>query len=365
MSVKNLKENISKMKKFAVFSGFLGAGKTTTQMALTKYHTDHHGKAAMISNDLGHSVDLADCRLAKLCGCNASEITDNCICFVNEQLADRLRSLYDDGCELVISDIPGFGVGALEHVYYGLTEKYPGEFLLAPFTAITEPCIVETLMNGKGSDLRYIYDAQLTEADLIVMNKCDLINDEQRKAYEEWLRKRYPLAQVISISAVTGEGLEKLSKALTEGNASMRIPDLSHLKDDLSSAMDRMSEFYMQYHASVCCNDFDGNEYLREMAEAVCKDIMALGEEIPHLKLLAWAPEGDYGKADLLGTGRPVEMTHRFEHRCTDLAVIINGTAACPTDKLEKIVTDSVKRVSDEYQLELMIFKTECMGMCD
>ena len=27
------------MKKFAVFSGFLGSGKTTTMMALTKYHT--------------------------------------------------------------------------------------------------------------------------------------------------------------------------------------------------------------------------------------------------------------------------------------------------------------------------------------
>ena len=27
------------MKKFAVFSGFLGSGKTTTMMALTRYYT--------------------------------------------------------------------------------------------------------------------------------------------------------------------------------------------------------------------------------------------------------------------------------------------------------------------------------------
>ena len=48
------------MKKFAVFSGFLGSGKTTTMMALTDYYTAHHGRAAMISNDLGHGVTLAD-----------------------------------------------------------------------------------------------------------------------------------------------------------------------------------------------------------------------------------------------------------------------------------------------------------------
>lgn len=29
------------MRKFAVFSGFLGSGKTTAMMALTKYHTAH------------------------------------------------------------------------------------------------------------------------------------------------------------------------------------------------------------------------------------------------------------------------------------------------------------------------------------
>ena len=108
------------MKKFAVFSGFLGSGKTTTMMALTKYHTENYGKAAMISNDLG-GQGLADNRLAQLGGYNASELTGTCICYQTENLVDRLDQLFDrDGCQLVISDIPGFGVGALEHVYHTL-----------------------------------------------------------------------------------------------------------------------------------------------------------------------------------------------------------------------------------------------------
>ena len=120
------------MKKFAVFSGFLGSGKTTTMMALTQFYSAKHGKAAMISNDLGHGVNLADNRLAQLCGCRASEITDDCICYVNEQLADRLNSYYDEGCELVISDIPGFGVGALDHVYHGRAKSFPGSLSSRP-----------------------------------------------------------------------------------------------------------------------------------------------------------------------------------------------------------------------------------------
>ena len=351
------------MKKFAVFSGFLGSGKTTTMMALVRYFTEKHGKAAMISNDLGHGVNLADNRLAQLSGVNASEITDNCICYVNELLAQRLDGYYDEGCVLVVSDIPGFGVGALEHVYHGLTEKYPGKFALAPFTVLVEPRTVDKLRSGTEGDLHYLYDTQLKEADLIVLNKCDLLTPEGRQADIAWLREHYPLAETVAISALTGEGLEELSQALLMGEASMRRPDIGYGGKEFRAAMGKMSEFYLQYHAVVCCDDFDGNAYLLEMAEKVKADIAASGAEIPHLKLLAWEPEGDYGKVDLIGTDRPIEVTRRFERRCKDIAVLLNASGESSADQLEKIVTAAAESVSEKYGLELMIFKSESMGM--
>lgn len=351
------------MKKFAVFSGFLGSGKTTTMMALTRYYTARHAKAAMISNDLGHGVNLADHRFAELSGCNASEITDDCICYVNEQLAERLNGYYDDGCELVVSDIPGFGVGALEHVYHGLTEKFPGQFELAPFTVLVEPRTVELLRSGRGGDQEYLYHTQLVEADLIVLNKCDLIDAAQQKADLAWLSEHYPLAKVIAISARKGEGLEELSRALTEGQASMRRPDIGYGGEAFRHAMSRISEFYLQYHATVCCNDFDGNAYLREIAALVQNEVRAAGYLIPHLKLLAWEPEGDFGRVDLIGTDRDIEVAHRFERPCTGIAVLLNASAACPADLLEQIAMNAVHTVSDRFQLELLVFKKEGIPM--
>ena len=351
------------MKKFAVFSGFLGSGKTTTMMALTDYYTAHHGRAAMISNDLGHGVTLADHRYARLCGCNASEMTDECICYQNENLADRLRSYYDDGCELVISDIPGFGVGALEHVYHGLTEKYPGEFDLAPFTVLVEPRTVAILRDGTGGDLEYLYDTQLVEADLIVLNKCDLMDENRREEDVRWLRGRYPEAEVLCISALRAEGLEELSQALARGKASMRRPEIGYGGEAFRAAMGRISEFYLQFRAVVCCNDFDGNAWLSEMAGALKTEIEKAGYEVPHFKLLAWEPEGDFGKVDLLGKEREIEVNHRFARPCTDLAAVLNASAVCPAGTLEQVAMDTVRTVSDRYQLELTVFKKECFGM--
>ncbi len=351
------------MRKFVVFSGFLGSGKTTTMMALTKYYTDHYGKAAMISNDLSECNDLADNRFAQLSGCNASEITCECICFCHDVLTERLNAYYDDGFELVVSDIPGFGVGALEHVYHELADEYPNQYELGPFTVLIEPEKAELLLSARSGDMVHILDAQLKEADLIVLNKCDLIEKDEAESLRCRLASMYPGTEVIAISAANAEGLEEISRALRNGTASMRHPAIDYDDESLQKEMGSLSEYYIQYHAVVCCNDFNGTTYLKELALTVQKDIRDCCCEIPHLKLLAWEQEGDYGKVDLLGTDRPIEITRNFEHPCTEIAVILNASAACPDAKLDEIITNAVNEVSERFQLETMIFRKECFGM--
>ncbi len=351
------------MKKFAVFSGFLGSGKTTCMIALARYYTAHYAKAAIISNDIGDGVTLADYRYAALSGCNASEITDECICFCNELLAERLNAYFDDGCELVISDIPGFGVGSLEHVYFGLTEKFPGKFELAPFTVLTESENIALLRTDPDSDRAVICHNQLLEAELILLNKCDLLDPETLESDLRWLREHYPRAEALAISALRGDGIGKLSLSLRERHASLYHPDIDYDADPLQNALSRLSEYYLQYHAAVCCNDFDGTAYLKDMAVRIQTAVRAGGHDIPHMKLLAWGPEGDFGKVDILGVGRPVEINRSFEHPCTKLAVILNCSAACPFKELDNIVADAVRSESDAYQLELLIFKKDCFGL--
>lgn len=351
------------MKKFSVFSGFLGSGKTTLMMALTQYHTARYGKAAMISNDLGEGVTLADHKLAQLGGCNTSQITDECICFCRDVLTERLAARFAEGCELVVSDIPGFGVGAQEHVYHGLAEAYPGACELAPFTVLVEPRNLALLRGGQAGDMGFILDAQLREADLIVLSKCELLDAREREEALSWLAGRYPWAERLPVSAKSGEGLDALCRALREGQASMRRPEIDYDADDLQNAMGSLSEYYLQYRALVCCDDFDGDAYLTELAEAIRRAVREAGGEVPHCKLLAWGPEGDYGKADLLGTDRPIELAHRFTRPCTDLGVLLNASAVCPDETLNRLVGEAVAAVSERYRLELTVFKKDHFGL--
>ncbi len=332
-------------------------------MALTRVYSQRYGKAAMISNDLGAGVVLADHKLAQLNGCSASQITDECICFCLDVLTERLNACFGQGFELVLSDIPGFGVGALEHVYHGLTEAGPRPFDLAPFTVLIEPRNVELLRAGRAGDPGHILDAQLKEADLIVLNKCDLLDPSRQAADLAWLRERCPQAEVLAISAKSGAGLDALADALREASASLRHPEIDYDADDLQNAMGSLSEYYLQYRALVCCDDFDGTAYLMDLAEEIRRGVRETDCEVPHLKLLAWGPEGDYGKVDLLGVDRPVEQPHAFAQPCTDLAVLLNASAVCPDETLDRLMGQAVQAVSDRYQLDLTIFKKDHFGL--
>ena len=350
------------MKKFGVFSGFLGSGKTTTLMALTRWCNAHQVPAAMISNDLGRQ-SLADNKLAKLAGCNASELTGSCICYMTQTLVERLDGLFREGCQLVLSDIPGFGVGALDHVYHTLETDYPGRYVLAPFTVLVEPQTLALLQKGTDGDVCYIFHAQLLEADLIVLNKQDLLTPEQCRLALAWLRRAYPQAQVLAISAQTGAGIPELCQALLDGTASLRKPELGYGGEAFCQAMGQFSEVYLQYYASVCCNSFDGNAYLHALAQTIAEKLREGGWDIPHLKLLAWEPEGDYAKVDLLGVHRPPEQSKAFPRPCTELAVMLNGSALCPSHTLDAIVTQAVAQVSPEFDLSCIPFQKECFGM--
>ena len=136
------------------------------------------------------------------------------------------------------------------------------------------------------------------------------------------------------------------------------------MKTDSQVSLDlNTGEYYDMIFTCDWYNDFDGNAYLMDMAEAVQTGVREAGHEIPHLKLLAWEPEGDFGKVDLLGVERPIAVTRRFSKPCTDLAVVLNANAACPAAVLDEVIRAAVEEASQLYQLELSLFKKECFNL--
>lgn len=365
------------MRRFMVVSGFLGSGKTTTMMALTEYLNYTGRKTVMISNDLGRK-GLADHHYSKAAGLPSEEISGECICFVTEDLVDRLRRLYNDGgCQMVMSDIPGFGVGALEHVYCKLRDLYPGEFELAPFTVITEGASLSILLDDTlaGSSLiqdsalpeemKYLLRSQLLEGDLIVLNKTDLYTEGEKAIYLDLLKSICPETPVMEISAETGKGIPELAEYMLTHGTEFPEQDFGVTEEEFESAFGKLSMYNCQYYAEVCCNDFDANEYLADLAAEIKEKLRIKGFDAPHLKLFARSEDGDYSKVDLLGVDRDVIITHAMSKRCTDIPVVLSTTSAADSEYLTKVIDRAILDVSGRHNLQIVIYYKECFGLND
>lgn len=358
------------MKKFMVVSGFLGAGKTTTMIALSKEINSRGQKSSIIANDLG-AKNLVDTKFSKSRGCDITELTGECICYQTENLVDRLRRLLDyEKNDFVMSDIPGCGVGALDHVYFKLNAEYHGEFDLAPFTVVADPERLRTIMPEQADinlpqEMNYLFRSQLMEADVILLNKIDLLTEEQVASYMDFLKEFCPEAAVFAISAKENTGIGPAADYIMTHGARLKPIDIGYGGPEFVNAEQKLSWYNRQVYVRHCCATFDGNAFVADLIDSIREKLKASHRNVPHLKVYAEAEDGTACKASLIGVDYEIQMDSRLTDEWPDLPVIINARAACESQLLSEIMDEALNEVQAKYNLSSIIFFTECFGMMD
>lgn len=352
-----------------VVSGFLGAGKTTTMISLAEYMNEHHGETALIANDLG--ANLVDTNLTQTSGCTVVEIASGCICYQMDNTVDQIRRLRDkDGAVFVMSDIPGCGVGALDHVYHRLAQENADEFILAPFTVIVDPERLRMIMPEQADinlpeELVYLLKLQLEEADLVVLNKCDLLSQEDIDRYTDFLRSACPDIPIIVISAREKTNIDVLAEFITSHESALKNFSVRH-NQEFADAEAKLTWYNRRIYLKT--NDgskIDCNAVIEDMIESIRMGLIERKRNVPHLKTFATSGNGDFNKASLIGVDYDIEYEQKLLRPHKNLRMIINARAVCESRPLARLMDDALDEVCDKYDLDCQVFFTECFGMAD
>ncbi|MGI6033840.1 MAG: GTP-binding protein [Coriobacteriales bacterium] len=355
--------------RFMVMSGFLGAGKTTTMIALGEHMDKAYGKVGIIANDLG--ANLVDTNLTQTSGCTVEEIASGCICYQMDNTIDKIRRLRDrDGASFVMSDIPGLGVGALDHVYHRLADEESDWVTLAPFTVIVDPERLRMLLPEKADihlpeELVYLMQLQLEEADLVVLNKIDLLSDEEIERDVSFLKQACPEIPVMAISAKERTGIPELAEYLTTHVSALK--NFSVRDDERFQEAEKTLTWYNRrmFFKQLDDEKLDCNAVIDDLIEEIRMGLIERKRNVPHLKTFATAGQGDFNKCSLLGVDYDIEHTQLFLRKHKKMSMIINARATCESRPLARIVDDAVDVVCDKYNLDCQVFFTECFGMGD
>ena len=238
------------MTKIDIYSGFLGAGKTTLikKMISEGYKGE---KLVLIENEFGEiGIDGGFLQEA---GINITEMNSGCICC--SLVGDFGRAL-----EQVINEyhpdriiIEPSGVGKLSDVI-GAVEKVTCEdVVLGSTVAVVDANKVKIYMKNFGE----FYNNQVETASCIVMSRTDSVPQKKLDAAVEMLREHNPNATVVTTpwGELTGDQL----KEAMEGGAT-----IAKIIAELKTAQHHHHHHDHDEHCTCGCHDHDHDHHHHE-----------------------------------------------------------------------------------------------------
>ena len=335
------------MLRLIPLGGFLGAGKTTTMLALAHRLTRSGRRVAVIANDQGDDLidaGLADRarRLGELAG--VAEITGGCFCCRFDDLATVIAGLRTEiEPDVVIAEAVGSCTDLQSTVVRPLRAGGT-ELSVAPLTVLLEPArYAEFTDEWSGrqpeSDLGYLLRHQLDEADVIAINKIDTIRVSERAALVTGLATAFPTARIVTYSARTGAGMTDLLGAISTDVAEPRrgfAVDYDRYAAAEAALAWTNQTFELRAATAFRTGDW-ARALLGEFGRAAADD----GAVIGHVKVLVAGRTGA-SKASLLRAGGSPSLDLADPVPTKIARVILNARVQAPVDALGGMIDRAV-----------------------
>ena len=210
------------MTKIDIFSGFLGAGKTTLIKKLIKEGYKNE-QLVLIENEFGE-IGI-DGGFLKEAGIQINEMNSGCICCslvgdFREALTKVLDEFHPD--RIIIEPS---GVGKLSDVINAVRTVASDEVQLNSFITVADASKCRVYMKNFGE----FYNNQIENASTIILSRTQNMSDEKLAKALELLREHNSKAAIVTTpwDDITGEQI----LSATEGKALLTVDDV-HFEDE-------------------------------------------------------------------------------------------------------------------------------------
>jgi hypothetical protein len=321
-------------------SGSLGAGKTTAMAAAAREILARGYRVGLVTNDQGQ--DLVDTAYLRSLGLPTLEVAGGCFCCRFDDLVDRADRLISEiGVDVLLAEAVGSCTDIAATVYRPLRRYFRDRFDLAPLTVLVEPHRLQEIEGAAFPDeVAYILDRQLAEADLVVLNKVDLVEPGRRRDLERGLRDRLGGASVLGMSASTGLGVGVWVDRLLGGG------DAGELDLDVDYAAYARGEAALAWLNATLDVSPTAPAGPRELGHSLLTGLNegARRRNVPlaHVKVLVATAQGSVQIAVTSTGAQPRWSSEVSLGPAADLSAIVNARAGTDPDTLAAILREAV-----------------------
>jgi G3E family GTPase len=331
--------------------GFLGAGKTTLLLQAAEYLAAQGLRVGLVTNDQGE--DLVDTALVHQHRLPVEEVAGGCFCCRFPDLLVAIRRLRTEiQPDVILAEPVGSCTDLIATVVRPIQQQHGDEFEIAPVTILLDP---QRDLGHFPSTVTYLYRQQLSEAEIIALNKCDLLAEEDIREKIEVLQRVYPGAEVVALSARTGSGLKAwLQQSLTNLSEASQALDIDYAIYAEAEASLGWLNAKLHLKSTKGNSALSPERWITSTLEGLQRAFVEQRMSIAHVKLHLDAPGTCY-KVSLTQMNAPVVWDLRRGDREVDQAEVIlnarvNAIPAALRATIEQVVSDVCRHAQTHFE---------------
>ncbi|MEI8216582.1 MAG: GTP-binding protein [Eubacteriales bacterium] len=339
--------------------GFLGAGKTTLLYETAKKYALQGKKVGLISND--QAAGLVDTAYLERTGSVVSEVNGSCFCCNFSGLTDAIEHIKShEQIDMIIAEPVGSCTDLSATLIQPLKDHFHENIIVAPLSVLIDPKRLKSILNGGTSGLHpsaaYIIRKQLEEADIIAINKADLLDDSEADRLKMKAELEWPDATVFLLSAKNGSGLDDwLHRVIEDDRAGARILKINYdVYAEGEAVLGWLNRTSMLESGNADWNDF-ADDLMHSLALRFDTEKAAVG----HVKLFI-EKENDFLIGNMTGGEETISRRGSVKNGGT-VKLTLNARVQMTPDKLDHIVNEEICRICGD-EIHELLQETKCLS---
>lgn len=365
------------LSKLIIIGGFLGTGKTTTILSLAKKLVNTGKKVGIVTNDQGSN--LVDTNFLSSNGLEVLAVEGSCFCCNFNEFAEKVAELQKKSdIDVILCEPVGSCTDLIATIFRPLTANmgyilsdFTENFSLAPLIVVAEPKRIKRYMkdnnSNNSSEINYLFQKQLEEANIIAVNKCDMYDESDIAEVKKYLTEKFRGVQVLEISAKDNINTDILLEyALGKEFADNSILDIDYeryAKAEAELGWLNLSCLVVSKNEET----FDINAKMREFMLKVGTAFSSIDSQESinaHLKCYAVA-QNDFYKASIIDNitsvdENEIEENSIMSNRYKECNIIVNARIKTAPENLRKVCEDNINYVFGDFDIKYLNF--ECFS---
>jgi Ni2+-binding GTPase involved in maturation of urease and hydrogenase len=325
-------------------AGFLGSGKTTAIVNACKTLVEQGKRVGVITNDQGkYLVDTAFLRLQDF---PAVEVGGGCFCCNFVDLEKELGILVETvKPDVIFAESVGSCADLVATVVKPMLQLQGSLYQPTSYSTFVDVRLLRMRLNDIplpfSDGVVYIFDKQLEETNLLVINKMDLLPENQRNKVLQQVQEAYPDKVLFPQTSLEPEGVKGWLELMEAGKIPLPAASLEIDYNRYGNGERQLA--WLDEELVFDIPDGSLRTAVVEIMRAILEGIQGRNAPIGHIKTVWRGSGGGETKFSFTTQVDPGWEKEIPELLGSQLTLLLNARVELPAEDLKTLVYEAVK----------------------